>query len=149
MKFTFMPAREDDKAYLLELRKLTMTEHLEKAGLNVSDDDHELRVNHAFDCAFLIVHKDSRIGAIKCREDQEKAVILQLQIHPEFQRKGFGQAVVEQIMSDVQPKWIELKVLKDNPAISLYERIGFSIEAEDSHEYFMTTRGTTPPAGHK
>ena len=43
MSFELIQATEADKAFLLTLRKLTMVEHLEKAGLYLSDDEHALR----------------------------------------------------------------------------------------------------------
>jgi ribosomal protein S18 acetylase RimI-like enzyme len=54
-----------------------------------------------------------------------------------FQRQGFGQKILQQIMTDSKPKLFELTVLKENPALQLYKRLGFEITGEDQHEYFM------------
>ncbi len=41
MKFEFIQVTESDKAYLLDLRKLTMAEHFKNSGLFFSDEEHE------------------------------------------------------------------------------------------------------------
>jgi hypothetical protein len=42
MNFEFIQATEKDRAYLLELRKSTMVEHLEISGQFLSDEEHKL-----------------------------------------------------------------------------------------------------------
>ena len=37
-----------------------------------------------------------------------------------------------------------LRVAKENPARSLYERLGFAVTAEDERKYEMTARPTEP-----
>jgi ribosomal protein S18 acetylase RimI-like enzyme len=140
MQFKFIQATAQDWDYLLELRKLTMVEHLETSGVFLSEEEHKLRLNDAYECSHLIVYKESLIGTLKFRELDEKLEILQLQIHPNFQGKGLGRQVLEQVLKDSQPKYLELTVLKENPAIKLYKRLGFTIFGEDQFEYFMHTK---------
>ncbi|MBH0022124.1 GNAT family N-acetyltransferase [Pseudoalteromonas sp. SWXJ133] len=67
---------------------------------------------------------------------------MQLQIHPLHQNKGYGKAVIEQVITSAQSKPIKLTVLKNNPALELYKRLGFTIAGEDNYEYHMQTRAT-------
>jgi hypothetical protein len=46
MVFKFVQAKESDKEYLLELRKMTMIEHLERAGQFLSEKEHFERINY-------------------------------------------------------------------------------------------------------
>ena len=45
---SFKKANEQDKPFLLELRKLSMTEHLAQAGIVYSDEQHFERINEFF-----------------------------------------------------------------------------------------------------
>lgn len=139
MRFELIQATEADKAFLLTLRKLTMVEHLEKAGLYLSDDEHAFRLNANYECSYLIICSGKKIGTLKYRELTNKIEIMQLQIHPEFQGKGLGNKVIQRVLnwSKEKHKKTELAVLKANPAKLLYERLGFSIIGEDDYEYYM------------
>jgi ribosomal protein S18 acetylase RimI-like enzyme len=140
MRFEFIQAKENDKGYLLDLRKLTMVEHLERSGHFLSDKEHEFRLNDAYECSTLIRYENELIGTLKYREYEDKVEIMQIQIHPLFQGKGLGRKVIEQVIADSNSKFIELTVLKENPALNLYERLGFYITGEDQYEYFMQTK---------
>ena len=139
MSFKLIRATEADKAYLLTLRKLTMVEHLEKAGLYLSDDEHALRLNDNYECSYLIIYSGERAGTLKYRELTNEIEIMQLQILPEFQGKGLGNKVMERVLgwSKERHKKIELAVLKANPAKLLYERLGFAVTREDDYEFYM------------
>jgi ribosomal protein S18 acetylase RimI-like enzyme len=140
MRFEFIQATEDDKAYLLNLRKLTMVAHFERSGLFLSDKEHELRLNDFYECSYRITYLDELIGALKYCEHDDKVEIMQIQIHPLFQGRGFGRKIIEQLMADSKDKFFELSVLKENPALTLYKRLGFHITGEDQYEYFMQTK---------
>jgi GNAT superfamily N-acetyltransferase len=139
MSFELIQATEADKEFLLTLRKLTMVEHLEQAGLHLSDEEHAFRLNDDYECSYLIVCCGEKVGTLKYRELADKIEIMQLQVHPESQGKGLGKQVMERVLgwSKRRHKGIELTVLKANPARILYERLGFSISGENEHEFHM------------
>jgi ribosomal protein S18 acetylase RimI-like enzyme len=140
MNFELIQATEKDRAYLLELRKSTMVEHLEISGQFLSDEEHEIRLNDAYNCSHMIICESGLIGTLKYREYENRLEIMQIQIFPAFQKNGLGRMVLEQVINSSQPKFIELTVLKENPALKLYERLGFHIIGEDQYEYFMETK---------
>lgn len=47
-EISFKRATTEDKGFLLELRKLSMGQHLAAAGINLSDDEHLQRINEFF-----------------------------------------------------------------------------------------------------
>ncbi len=49
MVFKFIQATTEDRSYLLELRKVTMVERLEKSGQFLSEEQHETRVDDDYD----------------------------------------------------------------------------------------------------
>lgn len=140
MDLELIRANENDKQYLFNLRKLTMVEHLEKAGLYLSDDEHLLRLNENYDCLHLIINAGKRLGAVKYQMFEEKLIIMQIQVHPSFQGKGIGKLVMQQLISLAKLRDVELSVLKDNPAQLLYQRLGFVAYDEDEYEIFMRFR---------
>ncbi|KDC53143.1 GNAT family N-acetyltransferase [Pseudoalteromonas fuliginea] len=142
MVFKFIKAAYSDRDYLLSLRKLTMVEHLENAGLFLTDQQHVLRLDDQYDCSHLIVINEVPIGTLKYQTHAQHVEIMQLQIHPLHQNKGYGKAVIEQVITNAQSKPIKLTVLKNNPALGLYKRLGFTITDEDNYEYHMQTRAT-------
>jgi GNAT superfamily N-acetyltransferase len=95
MSFELIQATEADRAFLFALRKLTMVEHLEKAGLYLSAEEHAFRLNDDYECSYLIVCCGEKVGTLKYRELADKIEIMQLQVHPESQGKGLGKQVME------------------------------------------------------
>jgi hypothetical protein len=47
-------AAEDDEPFLLQLRKLTMTQHLERVAMPVDDEAHYQRIRSNFEDAQII-----------------------------------------------------------------------------------------------
>jgi len=139
LQIQLIKALEKDKNFLLILRKATMVQHLEASGLYLSDEEHMERINHHFEGSFLIMLFDQKVGSLKCKETIETVEILQLQVHPDFQGKGIGRSTLEKMIESVKNKNqdLTLKVLKENPAKTLYERAGFITIGEDSLEFFM------------
>ena len=119
--------------------ELLLAEHLENAGVFLTDDEHALEVNYGYECSHVIICSGEKVGTLKYRVLADNIEIIQLHVHPENQGKGLGTMVMERVLgwSKEKHKKIELSVLKANPARLLYERLGFSITGEDEYEYFM------------
>jgi len=139
MDIELTKARDVDTNFLVQLRKLTMVEHLEKAGLYLSEEEHLSRVKINFDSSFIVKQKEEQVGAIKYVETSNEIEILQLQILPNHQGKGIGKQLMNymiQVSSSLNKDLI-LRVLKENPARYLYERFGFQTIGEDQYEFHM------------
>lgn len=59
--------------------------------------------------------------------------------HPQMQRKGIEACVIRALLSLAaqQCKPGTLAVMKINPALALYERLGLRITHEDEHKFYM------------
>ena len=136
----FRRANASDRDYLLALRKLTMVEHLERSGLFLSDEEHAARLDHKYHCSNMVLHEGQVVGTVKFEDTGPEVEIIQIQIHPDYQNRGFGRRVVEQVLDRFRSKTITLKVLKENPALNLYVRLGFVIVGEDEFEHHMQFR---------
>jgi ribosomal protein S18 acetylase RimI-like enzyme len=87
----------------------------------------------------IIEHDGTRIGAIAVREDTEALHIIELQILPEWQNRGIGTALVREQLeaAESRRKPVRLRVLRQNRARELYERLGFAITGQTQTHYFM------------
>ena len=80
-------------------------------------------------------HKADKIGFVKFETTERELELIQIQIEPKFQNKGFGTNIIKKLIDVEKGKTIKLSVLKTNPAVQLYERLGFKTINED--EYHM------------
>ncbi|WCM23508.1 GNAT family N-acetyltransferase [Paraburkholderia bryophila] len=136
---TLRPATHADEAFLFELRKATMTEHLTRVGEAVDDAAHRARLLHRYDAAQVICIDGAPAGLLKAYRTGTEWVVVQVQIVPARQGHGIGaralQAVLRIAQTDALP--VTLKVLKGNPAKRLYDRLGFEIDGEDEMQFYM------------
>lgn len=133
------PALADDEAFLFELRKATMTEHLARVGEPADDAEHRARLLHRYDTARVICIDGAPAGLLKAHRTDTEWVVVQLQITPALQGRGIGERALRTVLraaqADALP--VTLKVLKGNPAKRLYDRLGFEIVSEDGSQFHM------------
>jgi len=114
-----------------------MIQNLERDGINLSKEEHLERVNHGYDHSFLILLKKKLVGVLKYLSTSNEVELIQIQIEPRYQGKGYGSVIVQKILNDEKGKIVKLKVLKNSPAVKFYKRLGFKTIGEDNYEYHM------------
>lgn len=131
------PAQPDDEAFLLALRKQTMTEHLSRVGLDLDDAHHRQRLLANYADASVICAGTEDIGLLKAYRSETAWVLMQIQLMPAWQGQGIGAEVIGALIAKAREEGLSvtLSVLKGNPARRLYERLGFRVFAESEHEY--------------
>jgi ribosomal protein S18 acetylase RimI-like enzyme len=136
LEITMRPALVADEAFLLHLRKNTMERYLEGAGEPIDEQTHLRRIRSHFSDARIICHAHDSIGLIKMHLSATEWAISQLQITPALQGKGVGTEVIRRVIGqadrDLLP--VTLCVLRNNPAIRLYERLGFRVVLQNRIE---------------
>lgn len=140
---SFRRATASDRAFLLQLRKASMTEHLSKAGIYLDDIAHMQRVDEYFSDSHIISYQGNAIGLLKLGQFPDKIHLRQFQLLPQYHGLGIGSRVLALVKRKAQEKQlaITLNVLLDNPAKQLYLRHGFVIFAENELEYAMRWSG--------
>jgi ribosomal protein S18 acetylase RimI-like enzyme len=76
------------------------------------------------------------VGVVSYAENDAHFYIYEVQILPRYQRQGIGTAFLMQRIDEARQrkKAIKLKVLHENGAKNLYERMGFVLSAgDDTH----------------
>lgn len=139
LPLTRRPAATADLPFLLALRQRTMDVHLTASGVSTDLDTHRERLMYRFDCAEIVLADNQAVGLIKVARDAIPWEIIQIQVVPEFQGRGVGAQLLRELITQATcaKADLALSVLKANPARALYERLGFVVVGEDSHEYFM------------
>ena len=132
-------ATEADIPFLLDLRRETMDDYLRASGADASEASHRERLLYRFDCAEVLLMNDEPVGLLKVDHGECEWKVIQIQLSSAVQGQGIGRQVLEGVIADARKAGVDvvLSVLKANPARSLYERLGFVVEGEDAHEYFM------------
>lgn len=84
----------------------------------------------------IIRHDECDAGFMIVEETEEEIRLNEINLLRRFQRKGIGSEIIRKIQrnADAQGKRVWLQVLKVNPAVRLYERLGFRVYSEtDTH----------------
>ncbi|RQQ56366.1 GNAT family N-acetyltransferase [Burkholderia stagnalis] len=122
--------------FLLSLRKLTMTEYLQRAAMPTDDEAHYQRIAAHFEDAAILCDEDVRIGLLKLSRTGDAWHLHQIQILPGHQGNGIGKAVLSRVLDEARHAGatVSLNVLHGNPARRLYERLGFECVTETSRD---------------
>ncbi|AQT51716.1 GNAT family N-acetyltransferase [Burkholderia orbicola] len=125
-------ASQEDLPFLLTLRRLTMTEHLQRVGAPTDDDAHDQRIRANFDDAMIVCEGADAIGLLKVTRAASEWHVHQIQILPARQGQGIGKAVLHALLTDAAHARVpvSLSVLHGNPARRLYKRLGFRVASE-------------------
>ncbi|ATF34164.1 N-acetyltransferase [Burkholderia thailandensis] len=145
-KITLRPASTADEPFLLRLRKRTMTDHLQKAGVPADDETHYERIRSNFEDAKVIRADDEDVGLLKVSRAVAEWHVHQLQISPDYQGRGIGKAVLGLVLEEAKDAnvAVSLSVMHDNPARRLYERLGFKLVGETPRDVLLVWHPQAP-----
>jgi ribosomal protein S18 acetylase RimI-like enzyme len=80
------------------------------------------------------------IGWLQSAARQDGLYLSHLYIASSFQRQGIGARIMSRVIAEAAQANLPLKldVVKINPALRLYQRLGFRISGEEEHKFNMT-----------
>lgn len=136
---TLRHAVEEDIPFLLDLRRQTMSGHLVASGVVSAEAEYLARVRAQYECAQVIMQGNQPVGLLKVSREGLNWEIIQVQLIPSLQGQGFGQEIIQSLVSETRREGasLRLSVLKANPARRLYERLGFTVVLEKAHAFEM------------
>lgn len=107
-------------------------------------DEQLTRVLYRLDCASIITRSAQDIGLWKVASDSTITDLIQVQLLPDFQRLGIGSHLIGRLQDECRlaMRPITLHVFASNPALALYQRLGFQVAEQDEHSFQMLWQPT-------
>jgi ribosomal protein S18 acetylase RimI-like enzyme len=137
MQVTFRPIRLEDSEFLRELNRLVMKDYVTQTwGWDEVWQRQYFVRNFDKNIGKILVLDNVDIGFYRVTEDQNETFLVSILILPEFQKKGIGTNLIQDLIA-AKTKPIRLQVLKVNPAQNLYKRLGFTQVSETETHLIM------------
>jgi len=140
-KWALRPATEADYDFLYRLHVVTMKDYV--AALWGWDEAVQQRIFRGrFNPARrqIIVVNGEDAGDLQVELGESELFVSSIHILPEYQGRGIGTAVLRDILQEARAASLPvgLRVLKSNPALRFYERLGFTVIDEIDTHYHIT-----------
>jgi ribosomal protein S18 acetylase RimI-like enzyme len=149
------PATEADRAFLLGLYASTREEELAQVAWDegakrafleqqFSAQDHHYRSNYPGATLDVIEVDGERAGRLYVYRGESDIRIMDIALAPPFRGRGIGTALLRELMAEARSSGRSLSVHVElqNPARSLYERLGFVAAGE--HGIYVLMKWAQP-----
>jgi ribosomal protein S18 acetylase RimI-like enzyme len=142
MDFILRPAGAADYEWLWNLKRLTMRPYVEQTWGIWDDFAQEEFFRHSYraESVQVVVVDRADAGLLHVEREPQELFLANIQIHPDFQNRGLGSAVVRTVIETGRQLRlpIRLQVLRVNTrARLLYERLGFSVSNDTGTHTIM------------
>jgi ribosomal protein S18 acetylase RimI-like enzyme len=142
MNLTRRTAQAHDEDFLYALHKATMHDYVMETWGVWDELWQRERYRQNFQPQRLrVIQLDGQdIGMLHLQERTEELFLVNLEILPEFQKRGVGSQIIRQVIEEANQlgKPVALQVLKVNLAArALYQRLGFGVTGENDTHYIM------------
>ncbi|CAJ0822209.1 GNAT family N-acetyltransferase [Ralstonia flaminis] len=155
---TLRPLTNADQPFLLHLYGTTREAELQATGWTDAQKAHfvqmqfdaQQRAYFAYpDAEFFVIEQDGAlVGRLYLQQREEALLIIDISLVPQRCGLGIGSAVLSAVFAQALAvgKRVQLHVERFNPALRLYQRMGFR-PVEDKGVYlFLEWGGATAPA---
>lgn len=139
--YTLRPATNEDYDFLYALNRTTMRDYID-ATWGWQEEWQEEYFRRKFDPARrkIIVVAGHDAGVLVVEERPQELYLGLIELLPDYQGRGIGTQIVSELQAKAHDAGLPLAlhVLKTNePARRLYERLGFTIAADEEVRYRM------------
>ncbi|QKG84886.1 GNAT family N-acetyltransferase [Kroppenstedtia pulmonis] len=146
VQWSLRPSVPDDLHFVFQLNKQNMRHYVEK--IRGWDDEAEWqdmksKFQPGHDRIIVVGKEDSGVLAV---DTTDKEIFLRhIELLPRYHNIGIGTMLIQQLLnrSKKTGRSVRLTVLKDNPAVRLYQRLGFVITKKMPLKYEMTAKPTS------
>lgn len=97
---------------------------------DAADIEDIFRRSEVDDLHLAVSNNGDVVGYILLSRTADAGVIDEVAVHPAHRSKGLGEALVRFAIKNLGDRTITLVIMNDNPARSLYERLGFAVVEE-------------------
>ena len=153
----FRPITPEDMAFLYTVYAHTRTEELAVVDWTEAQKDAFLRTqfnaqHHAYQETYqgadflIILMNDQPIGRLYLGRWEKEIRIIDIALLPEYRGAGIGSAILKDMLAEGMhaAKRVTTHVEMFNPALRLYERLGFRRLGEHGVYYFMGWSADSP-----
>ena len=139
MEIAFRSASSEDFEYCRRLYFEGMKDMIRKLNLNPEAQATGFQEQWVLSEVQIIVLKGTDVGWLQTKTDEDELFLAQIFVDTPFQRRGIGTEVMHTLIAQAEEanKTIALAVVKINPALRLYERLGFQVVDEDNRKFYM------------
>lgn len=139
MQIVLRPARIHDCEFCKTLYFAGVEEVIRELNLDRDAQSIGFRQQWSFEQARIITIDGADIGWMQSVLKDGAIFLAQLFIESSFQRRGIGTEVIRRLIDEAAADDlpVTLSVAKINPAVRLYERLGFRITHEDNRKFHM------------
>jgi len=141
--YRLRPATQEDFDFLYQLHVLTMKEYVELTwGWDEAVQRRGFGEDFRPERLAVVVVDGTDVGRLGIVREPDRLFLASIEIAPDWQRRGLGTEIVTDLLREARGGGLPvvLMVLKVNPARRLYERLGFTVDAETPTHYRMAAR---------
>lgn len=82
---------------------------------------------------FIVERHGHAIGLLQVEDSPGQAMLSQIHLVPEHRGRGIGTGLIRELLDQArgEGKAVTLNVIEGNPALALYERLGFEVVGRD------------------
>lgn len=145
MQIFFRPARPQDFDYCARLYFAAMEATIRDLNIAMATHAAGFRQRWEPSQVRVITLNGDDVGWLQTIQD-DALFLAQLFVDAPFQRQGIGTAVMNGIIGEAARagQAVTLGVVKTNPALRLYERLGFRITHDDNRKFYMRRDPAAP-----
>ena len=149
MQILLRPGCAHDFDYCKRLYFAGMERIIQELKLDLASQAISFRKHWDWKQVRVITLNDRDIGWLQCATKGDAIFLAQLFVDTPFQLQGIGTGVMHEIIAEAASAGLAmtLGVVKTNPALRLYQRLGFRTTHEDEHKFYMRRESSisTPP----
>lgn len=130
-----------DYNFIYHVKTTTLKPHIELVwGWDEAVQTKYLEESFGIETQLIITYEDQEIGILELNELQQRIEVVELEILPEYQRRGIGTHILQDIIDEYTEKGKKVGIgcFKINTeAKRLYERLGFMLIKETATHYVL------------
>ena|ERR1700722_7870771 len=139
MQITLRPARAQDFDFCAALYFAGMESIIRELNLDKAAQVVSFRQQWELTQVRIVTSGGADIGWLQSTMRGGSLFVAQLFVGASFQRRGIGTEVIHRLIKEAAHagQAVTLGVVKINPAVRLYERLGFRVAHEDDRKFYM------------
>ena len=145
-RITLRPAVAEDFGYCANLYFSEMEQVILELKLDTGAQVASFQQHWELSQVRTIVFDGANIGWLQSMAEGDTLFLAQLFVDATFQRQGIGTEVMKRLISEATHanRSVTLGVVKTNPALRLYRRLGFRITHDDDRKFYMLREAGFP-----